>query len=238
MCASPRAGTLLRSLPPDLSASYARGHDDAAWRCLLALLGEEAYAGPEVAAARRLVLLPAGLGRLGLQCAERTAPAAYWAACTDALPVLRARRPDASARCLAELAAGPAAAAACFRAAAEAGCVLDGAGWQGRPSSHDVHNGVRPAHCDLPEPGERCQGWHSGLSELWGRCSTVCRPPVLTRTPLSGDPISRNMDFMDPTVLASFAKTKLQKSGRPVAFSGFIFFGDWFGCFAVRPFQC
>ena len=43
---------------------------------------------------------------------------------------------------------------------------------------------------------------------------------------------------MDPTVLASFAKTKLQKSGRPVAFSGFIFFGDWFGCFAVRPFQC
>ena len=32
---------LLRTLRPDLSASYARGHDDAVWRCLLALLGEK-----------------------------------------------------------------------------------------------------------------------------------------------------------------------------------------------------
>ena len=32
MCASPRADHLLRTLPPDLSASYARGHDDAVWR--------------------------------------------------------------------------------------------------------------------------------------------------------------------------------------------------------------
>ncbi|CAE7311141.1 unnamed protein product, partial [Symbiodinium sp. KB8] len=32
MCASPRADHLLRTLPPDLSASYVRGHDDAVWR--------------------------------------------------------------------------------------------------------------------------------------------------------------------------------------------------------------
>ena len=169
MCASPRADHLLRTLPPSLSASYARGHDDAVWRCLLALLGEEDDADPEVAAARRLALLPARLGGLGLQCAVRTAPAAYWAIWADALPVLRAHRPDAAARCLAELAAGPAAAAACLRAAAEAGCVLDDAGWQGRPSWHDVHNGVRPAQCDLPEPGERCQGWQHHGSRA---CST------------------------------------------------------------------
>ena len=50
MCASPRADHLLRTLPPDLSASYARGHDDAVWRCLLALLGAEDDADPEVAA--------------------------------------------------------------------------------------------------------------------------------------------------------------------------------------------
>ena len=167
MCASPRADHLLRTLPPSLSASYARGHDDAVWRCLLALLGEEDDADPEVAAARRLALLPARSGGLGLQCAVRTAPAAYWAAWADALPVLRARRPDAAARCLAELAAGPAAAAACLRAAAEAGGVLADAGWQGRPSWHDVHHGVRPAQCDLPEPGERCQGWqHHGSPRL------------------------------------------------------------------------
>ena len=34
MCAAPRADHLLRTLPPDLSASYARGHDDAVWQCL------------------------------------------------------------------------------------------------------------------------------------------------------------------------------------------------------------
>ena len=45
-----------------------------------------------------------------------TAPVAYSAAWADALPVLRARRPDAAARCHAEFAAGP----------AEAGCALDG----------------------------------------------------------------------------------------------------------------
>ena len=95
-------------------------------------LGEKYDGDPEVAAARRLALLPARSGGLGLQCAARTAPAAYWAAWADALPVLRPRRPDAAARCLAELAAGPAAVAACLCAAAEAGCVLDGAGWEGR----------------------------------------------------------------------------------------------------------
>ena len=52
----------------------------------------------------------------------------------DALPVLHARRPDDAARCLAELAAGPAVAAACLRAAEAAGRVLDAGGWQGRPS--------------------------------------------------------------------------------------------------------
>ena len=26
-----------------------------------------------------------------------------------------------------------------------------------------IHDGLRPAQCDLPEPGERCQGWqHHG----------------------------------------------------------------------------
>ena len=100
MCASPRADHLLRTLPPDLSASYARGHDDAVWRCLLALLGEEDDADPEIAAARRLALLPARSGGLGLQCAARTAPAAYWAAWADSLPVLRARHAARSAvRC-------------------------------------------------------------------------------------------------------------------------------------------
>ena len=165
MCAAPRADhlDLLRTLPPDLSASYARGHDDAVWQCLRDLLGEPDDRDPEVAAARRLALLPARLGGLGLQCAERVAPAAYWAAWADALPVLRLRRPEAAARCLAELEAGSASFAPCLRAAAAAGAHLTHAGWEGRPKWRTIHDGLRPAQCDLPEPGERCQGWqHHG----------------------------------------------------------------------------
>ena len=32
---------------------------------------------------------------------------------------------------------------------------------------HAIHNGLRPAQCDLPDPGERCQGWqHHGFPRL------------------------------------------------------------------------
>ena len=132
---------LITSSAPSCPTSLPAGPDDAVWQCLLALLGEEDAADPEVAAARRVALLPARL----LQCA-------YWAALADALPAARApHRPDATARCLAELAAGPAAAAACVSAAAKADCALGGAGWHGRASWKDVHNVrcVRHAHCDL-----------------------------------------------------------------------------------------
>ena len=176
MCAAPRADHLLRTLPPDLSASYARGHDDAVWQCLRDLLGEPDDRDPEVAAARRLALLPARLGGLGLQCAERVAPAAYWAAWADALPVLRLRRPEAAARCLAELEAGSASFALCLRAAAAAGAHLTHAGWEGRPEWRTIHDGLRPAQCDLPEPGERCQGWQHHGSRA---CSTRFRDTEL-----------------------------------------------------------
>ena len=81
----------------------------------------------------RLALLPARFGGLGLQCAERVAPAAYWAAWADALPVLRLHRPEAAERCLAELEAGPASFALCLRAAAAAGAHLTHAGWRVGP---------------------------------------------------------------------------------------------------------
>ena len=53
------------------------------------LLGGKDDIDPEVAAARRLALLPARSGGLGLQCAARTAPATYWAAWADALPLAK-----------------------------------------------------------------------------------------------------------------------------------------------------
>ena len=47
-----------------------------------------------------LAPLPAVYGGLDLQSAERTAPAAHWAAWMDALPVIRCRLPGAAAWCL------------------------------------------------------------------------------------------------------------------------------------------
>ena len=108
----------MRTVPPDQSAEYAAQHDDAVWNTLWALLGEGA--GPLPAAADHLALarstgqLP---GAMGGTSAVRIAPAAYWAAWADALPVMTARRPDAAARCVAELLARPAARAPSLRQA-------------------------------------------------------------------------------------------------------------------------
>ena len=91
-------------------------------------------------------------------------------------PVLRLRRPEAAARCLAELEAGSASFAPCLRPAAAAGAHLTHAGWEGRPEWRAIHDGLRPAQCDLPEPGERCQGWQHHGSRA---CSTRFRDTEL-----------------------------------------------------------
>ena len=86
MCASPRANHALRTVPPLDIAGYAQAHDDAVWETLQACLG--GVASGEADGARKLATLPASLGGLGLASAVRTAPAAYWAAWADALPVI------------------------------------------------------------------------------------------------------------------------------------------------------
>ena len=91
MCASPRANHALRTVPPLDIAGYAQAHDDAVWETLQACLG--GVASGEADGARKLATLPASLGGLGLSSAVRTAPAAYWAAWADALPVLGERAP-------------------------------------------------------------------------------------------------------------------------------------------------
>ena len=116
-CSSFAPQHLLRTVPPSQSAAYAEAHDHAVWGTLQALLGERGAAWPE---ARRLAFLPAREGGLGLLCATRAAPAAYWAA----LPVMLQRRPDAAERCVRELLVDDEAAAPCLREAAVAGDLL------------------------------------------------------------------------------------------------------------------
>ena len=66
-------------------------HDQAIWETLQACLG--GLLGHKAAHARRLANLTTDMGGLGLHPAQRTAPAAYWAAWMDALFVLQARSP-------------------------------------------------------------------------------------------------------------------------------------------------
>ena len=67
-----RPGAFLRKgLDADLSAPYARGYDDATWRCLSELLGET-DAHPAVAAARRLARLGIDSGSTVRSCCVRS----------------------------------------------------------------------------------------------------------------------------------------------------------------------
>jgi len=106
MCASPRANHALRTVPPLDNAGHSRlrtspCHDDAVWEILQACLGE--VASGKADGARKLATLSASLGGLGLASAVRTAPAAYWAAWADTIPVLGERAPALAEACVRQL---------------------------------------------------------------------------------------------------------------------------------------
>ena len=126
-CAAPRAQHLLRTVPPSQSAAYAEAHDHAVWGTLQALLSERLAGCPP----------PCFQGGLGLLCATRAAPAAYWAAWADSLPVMLQRRLDAAERCVRELLVDDEAAAPCLREAAVAGDLLR-RHWAERLSWRDI----------------------------------------------------------------------------------------------------
>ena len=63
-CAAPRAQHLLRNVPPADILPYARGHDDAVWAVVEALLGDQGPGeGDDWAAARQVAFFAAEPGR-------------------------------------------------------------------------------------------------------------------------------------------------------------------------------
>ena len=150
MCASPRANHAIRTSPPSESVAYARTHDDAIWATLRDCLGG---VGEEDAShARGIASLLAALGGLGLRSAERTAPAAYWAAWADALVPLRDRLPEWADRYTELLDAGGGH-ATCLQEAAEARQTLQGEGWTECPTWRAVLEGQ-----GAPAAGETSAG--------------------------------------------------------------------------------
>ena len=164
--------TLLEELP---SEAYARGHDDLVRACVSRLLEQPRPFGRN-SKAWRIASLPLRLGGAGLRSAERTAPAAYWAAWADALEMLHARQPQWATRFCNEL-QHEEPEAECLREAASAGRLLDEEGWQERPSWQHLLAGARPRSAravteteeeedNAAEPGEWRPGWQFSASSI------------------------------------------------------------------------
>ena len=83
---------------------------------------------------------PAAMGGLGVRSAERTAPAAYWAAWADALVPLRDRLPEGADGYTEPLEAGGGH-ATCLQDAAEARRTLQGERWADCPTWRVVFEG-------------------------------------------------------------------------------------------------
>ncbi|CAK0807356.1 unnamed protein product [Prorocentrum cordatum] len=161
LCASPRANHLLRTLPPEEIAEYARGHDGDMWATLRRLLGDPAMSQDEERRARALAAMPGRHGGLGLQSAARTSPAAYWGARADALHMLHQRRPVEAAAIRGLLDGARPGRRGNLAAAAEAAQLLETEGFR-RPSWADLLQGLRPEappRSEAAEPGEWQRGW-------------------------------------------------------------------------------
>ena len=157
LCASPRANHAIRTMPPSASAAYARGHDDAIWATLQTMLG--GVGDREAVQARLLAALPGALGGLGLQSAQLTAPAAYWAAWADASPALHTRVPRSAASYVQLLEAELGEATRCLAEAANARRLLLDRGWSHCPTWRAILEGARPALAANPGAGDWPHGW-------------------------------------------------------------------------------
>ena len=102
---------------------------------------------------------------MGLAQAVRTAPAAYWAAWADALPVLAARSPAFAAWTVRALSGEHT--PACLRATEESRSLLVAEGWSEPPAWDELARGAAPraaeADADI-ELGEWRHGWQRHAS--------------------------------------------------------------------------
>ena len=163
-CAVPRANHLLRMLPPSISAEYAEMHDDGVFEVLGHILGSPVLTETEKLRIRKIASLPGHMGGLGLRDARRTAPAAYFAAWADALPMICERDPEFGNGLVLDLLraeGGPVGdQSSCIAEAAQARVRLNRADYFPEcPTWLQLQDGVRPPQIQNPEPGEWQRGW-------------------------------------------------------------------------------
>ena len=166
-CAVPRANYLLRCVPPWAIYQFAVEHDEAMWATMLVLLGVATSAVSDYS--RHVSHLPCRLGGLGLRSAVRAAPAAYWSAWADALPILHARFPLVVEEYAVQLDVAEHV-RACFAAVRMAREVLQQSGFS-TPTFREVLAGARPPPPpgDGADPGEWRHGWQFHASDALER---------------------------------------------------------------------
>jgi len=162
-CASPRANHLLRTIPPGEVRHYAEDHDRRIWETLRHIMGSPSLEDGTTTNARRLATLPRRHGGLGLQCASRASPGAFWAAWADALHMLHLRRPREAQQLVDLLSGQVIGRAGCVAAAEDAARALEREGFR-RPTWEGLRRGARNPQTerdrdDDAEPGEWKHGW-------------------------------------------------------------------------------
>ena len=161
LCANPRANYYLRALPPSQSAPFAARHDAALNRALSALLDDPVAPEPELRRAAHVSQLPLRFGGLGLRCATRLAPAAYWASWCDCLPMIQQRHPGLAAFFGESLSLPKEAEAMadCLQEARRARTTLLSDGYEDCPTWPQVMQGARQRQPVPAEPGDWAHGW-------------------------------------------------------------------------------
>ena len=153
--AGPQCHHILRTLPPSESAECAQRHDDGMWQAMQALMGGLTGTEEQKLTARQLTTLPMRMGGLGLRCARRMAPAAYWSSWADALPMVHERLPQVAQKVVDGLEGAPDV-GGCIGELRAISLGLDRQGFVGRPTWTLLKLGARPPPANFSEPGE----WH------------------------------------------------------------------------------
>ena len=102
-----------------------------------------------------LAQLPCWLGGLGVRCAVRMAPVAYWASWADCLPMIRQRHPAIAEYCLHALGlpVGAEASVPGLQEARIARGILVDEGFSSCPEWSALAGGSRPPRSEEAEPG-------------------------------------------------------------------------------------
>ena len=171
-CAAPRANFWLRTVQPELTASFAKRHDQDLWTCLCDILQIDGARSTVVSSAS----LPLSLGGVGLGSACRIREAANWASWADCLEMVKNRHPSIATAMIEGITQRP---EGCMGTVARTTEALEKVGME-IPTWSELSEGARPDHTWPRErdPTEPQHGWQQVASTLVHEHNreTICGP--------------------------------------------------------------